>query len=335
MTETDSPDRDAIGYFPETNYPVLVRPNDLVTHNTAILGILGVGKTFLSLELVERSIGEGIKIICLDLTDQYADALGHFTDKSSDKNVDDQLKAIGEAGKTVMSRNVEEGGSINQFTDDIKLEIKSFLNSGDERMMRVFDPSKFEVWQQTGGMFGTEAAMATLSPVEIARLVTESALEVVQSLGMTDTARCCIVFEEAHSLIPEWNSAVNKRDQTATNGTASAILQGRKFGLGCLLITQRTASVTKSILNQCNTIFALRVFDATGMEFLSNYIGSDYAEVLSTLGERRAVVYGRGTSCNEPIMVQLNNREDFITVFRSNDRITPRPEMAAEPDADA
>ena len=66
------------------------------------------------------------------------------------------------------------------------------------------------------------------------------------------------------------------------------------IGLGCLLITQRTANVTKTILNQCNTIFAMRTFDDTGKEFLSNYIGRDYAGVLPSLSERHAVLFRQG-----------------------------------------
>ncbi len=49
---------------------------------------------------------------------------------------------------------------------------------------------------------------------------------------------------------------------------AKVILQGRKYGLGSFVVTQRTANISKSILNQCNTIFALRVFDDTGKQFL-------------------------------------------------------------------
>ena len=56
-----------------------------------------------------------------------------------------------------------------------------------------------------------------------------------------------------------FNSIVVKDDSNHANGTAKVILQGRKYGLGCIIVTQRTANVTKSILNQCNTIFALRV----------------------------------------------------------------------------
>jgi hypothetical protein len=158
--------------------------------------------------------------------------------------------------------------------------------------------------------------MATLTPTEITRIITETVLEVLHAEGMSDQARCCVVYEEAHSLIPEWNSVASDGDKTATNGTAKAILQGRKFGLGCLVITQRTANVTKSILNQCNTVFGLRVFDATGMEFLGNYIGGDYAGVLSTLEDRHAVVFGRASSCRDPVLTRLNDRADFTRVFR-------------------
>lgn len=89
---------------------------------------------------------------------------------------------------------------------------------------------------------------------------------------MTDRGSVCLVYEEAHSLVPEWNSVVAEGDKAATARSARAILQGRKYDFGCILITQRTANVTKTILNQCNTIFA-RTFDDTGKEFSSNYIG--------------------------------------------------------------
>ncbi len=133
---------------------------------------------------------------------------------------------------------------------------------------------------------------------------------------MTDNARVCIIYEEAHSLVPEWNSVVADGDKAATARSARAILQGRKYGLGCLLVTQRTANVTKTILNQCNTIFAMRTFDDTGKEFLSNYIGRDYAGVLPSLEARHAVVFGKASSCENPVLVRLNDRADFVQAFR-------------------
>lgn len=122
-----------------------------------------------------------------------------------------------------------------------------------------------------------------------------------------------MVFEEAHSLVPEWNSVASEGDKTATNGTAKVILQGRKYGLGSLIITQRTANVSKSILNQCNTIFALRVFDDTGKQFLENYIGKDYTDTLATLEERYAIAIGKGLKLKQPVIIQLNEK-DHITI---------------------
>jgi DNA helicase HerA-like ATPase len=150
---------------------------------------------------------------------------------------------------------------------------------------------------------------------------------------MTDRARVCLVYEEAHSLVPEWNSLVAEGDRAATARSARAILQGH--GLGCLLITQRTANVTKTILNQCNTIFAMRTFDNTGKEFLSNYIGSDYAGVLPSLEARHAVVFGKASSCENPVLVRFNDRPAFVDAFRQQHAIPPLPAAVAQHGAQA
>jgi uncharacterized protein len=314
-SEQYQPRREAIGHFPATNFNVAIDPSPLVTHNAAILGVLGSGKSFLALEIVERLITEGIKIIALDLTNQYAVELKPYYDLAKEQPKLEKLAKIGADGKEKFSRNVEEGGSAASFANAIKEDLRDFLAAGVE-FLKIYNPATFEVWRQDSKPFQDRASMASLTPTEITRIITESLLELLQD-EMSDTARACIVFEEAHSLIPEWNAVASEGDKTATNGTAKAILQGRKYGLGCIVITQRTANVTKSILNQCNTVFALRVFDATGMEFLKNYIGEDYASVLSSLEDRHAVVFGRGSLCRSPVLLRLNDRDEFIATFRA------------------
>ena len=317
-TAEPAPTRNAIGYLPGTNYHVTIEDIDaLVTHNSAILGILGAGKTYLALELVERMIAARIKVICLDLTNQYAEQLAPYYQLEQSRIDIEELQAIGRTGKDNVQLNVEEGGSTKPFKTKVSELLRSFLDPGTTQYLRIFNPVQFEVWRQDSKPYAGRASMATLTPTEITRIFTESILEILQELGMSESAKCCLVFEEAHSLIPEWNAVASEGDKTATNGTAKAILQGRKYGLGCMVITQRTANVTKSILNQCNTVFALRVFDATGVEFLSNYIGSDYAGVLSTLEDRNAIVFGRASSCRNPVLIRLNNRDDFRLIFRA------------------
>ena len=311
------PKADAIGFFPSTDYQVSMNINDLVTHNCAILGILGSGKTFLALELVERMIKEKIKVICLDLTNQYAEELTNFYDEEAEKEALEKIAEVGPPGKDNCQQNVEEGGSVIKFREALRKDLKAFLNPESKVFLKIYNPVKFEVWRQDSKPFRDRASMATLTSTEITKIIIEETLDLSQDV-MSLSARACIVFEEAHSLIPEWSSAAVEGDRAATNATAKAILQGRKYGLGCLVVTQRTANVTKSILNQCNTVFALRVFDATGMEFLRNYIGEDYAGVLSTLQDRHAVVFGKASSCKQPVLVRLNDRDKFIKVFRES-----------------
>lgn len=322
---------DAIGHFPNTSFGVGLNISDTVTHNTAILGILGIGKSYLSIELVERMIADGIKVICLDLTNQYAELLNEFLDDQHEGQLDRELQRAGGRGEARQNR--EEGGTINRFSQRLAEQLRTFVVE-DGRNLRVLNPAAFDVWRQTGfrDQRTGDASMASLTPTEITAIISDAALTVCQELGMIDRARVCLVYEEAHSLVPEWNSVVAEGDKAATARSARAILQGRKYGLGCLLITQRTANVTKSILNQCNTIFAMRTFDDTGKEFLSNYIGRDYAGVLPSLEARHAVIFGKASSCENPVLVRLNDRQPFLDAFRAEHPVQPLPAAPAPQD---
>lgn len=311
----------AIGHIPFTNYFLELELGPLITHNTAILGILGVGKTCLALELIERMIYQGIKVVCLDMTSQYAQELVPYYAADEEDPLFIRLQQIGARGRNNMQQNVEEGGSVRQFKEEITNQLRVFLNPNNDRFIKIYNPTKFDVWKQENRPFQGIASMATITTCEITRIITETCLEILEAQGMSDQAKCCLVLEEAHSIIPEWNSVANEGDKTATNGTAKAILQGRKYGLGCLVITQRTANVTKSILNQCNTIFALRAFDATGIEFLKNFIGEDHSNLISTLEDRHAIVFGKASSCKTPVMIRLNDRDHFLEGFRAQEEL--------------
>lgn len=305
---------DAVGHFPGTDYQVSINISDAVTHNTAILGILGVGKTYLSIELVERMLSSGIKVICLDLTDQYATELSDFVSNEYQAAIDAELAAAAQ-GRPV-TQGKEEGGSMHAFNRKVTEKISEFLKPETEASILIFNPAGFRVSKQTTNAYQGQAAFTDLTASEITAMFSSAALKACQELGMVNSARACLVYEEAHSLVPEWNSVASDGDRNATSASARAILQGRKFGLGCLLVTQRTANVTKTILNQCNSIFAMRTFDDTGKDFLGNYIGSEYARILPTLKERHAVFFGKASSCDDPVLIRLNDRNKFLEAFR-------------------
>ena len=183
---------DCIGHFPATPYGVRLDPSECVTHNTAILGILGVGKSYLSIELVERMIAQGIKVVCLDLTNQYEQLLADFLDPVYEQAKRDALLASGQGGQPHQNR--ELGGSRNTFKRAVLFHMRQFLAAGDDHFLWVLNPAQFRVTKQVSGMFQGNAELAHLTAAEITAIFSEAALIVCQELGMTDEARLCLSF---------------------------------------------------------------------------------------------------------------------------------------------
>lgn len=322
IEETSDPSM--IGRFPGTNYSVALKSvHDLVTHNTAILGILGIGKTFLALELVERILASRIKVVCLDLTDEYSRELSAYYDSEGERERLEVLRQTAMDNRDALDEDPDMGGSLPALKNAILADLVEFL-ADDDQLLKVYNPATLAATKQVrelstvkdGGEWKRVAAVWEVSPVEITRVVAETILELVSD-EFRRYAHVCLVLEEAHALVPEWNTVADERDRVATAGTARAIMQGRKYGFGCLVVSQRTANVTKTVLNQCNSICAMRSFDDTGKQFLANYIGSDYANGLPEIRERHAVVFGRFSTCDDPILLRLNDREAFLREFRS------------------
>jgi len=123
------------------------------------------------------------------------------------------------------------------------------------------------------------------------------------------TAKVLLVIDEAHSLVPEWNSNPVPSLRDTVNSIAQIALQARKYGLGFMVVTQRTANVTKSILNQCNTIFAFQAYDETGFEFMKNYMGFHYVQALPNLKKRQGVVVGKSSVSDRPVIVRFHDQD--------------------------
>ena len=87
-------------------------------------------------------------------------------------------------------------------------------------------------------------------------------------------------------------------------------LQGRKYRIGLLVIAQRTATVSKSILTQCNTVISFACYDDTSIQFLSNVFGAEYASLLPNLAPLHAVAYGKAVRSQRPLAVAIPYQEE-------------------------
>ncbi len=263
-----------VGTVPKSNFPVHVFLQDIVTHNTAILGVTGSGKSFLAAHLVETLVESGIRVLVLDITCQYWSMLV-AKNPTAIRNLAELQAWL--AGETRLG--------IYQFADS-----ENFTRTTADFVDACFTYLKSTI---------------NLQP------------------GTNEPARLCVVFEEAHSLIPEWNQVAAQSDTQNVNRTARTVLQGRKYGMGCIVVSQRTANVTKTILNQCNTIAAFQCFDQTGLDFLKNYLGEEQANAISNLPLRHAVIVGKASSSRRPIRVLIDDLSDHWQ--------PPQPQVQAAP----
>ena len=319
-TDSEKVSKLSIGKLPETNLEIVIKePDSLVTHNTAILGILGIGKSCLTFELIQKVINNtSAKVICIDITNEYGKELKKYIEDDLIQNelAKDTLKDLKLNNRTGIANDPTSWGNENLYREKLDSELETFVNS-DQKIL-VLNPDWHSV-SKAGSQFNIQHKV-DLTVAEKTRIIAERVFVLAKKQwdDLSDDernnnqARFLIVFEESHSLIPEWNSTANSGDQSASNGTAKVILQGRKYGLGSFVVTQRTANISKSILNQCNTIFALRVFDDTGKQFLENYIGSDYSSTLPTLEDRHAIAVGKALKLKQPVIIKLNNKSDVI-----------------------
>jgi hypothetical protein len=266
-----------VGLVPNSQFPIHVHVSDTITHNTALIGVTGSGKSYLAFHLIEAYLDAGIKVLVLDLTRQHWQFL--------------------------QPRN------------------PTALTGADQVANWLAGNSMLAIHQFANAVGGFPAATANFAQACLDWLQAQIQLQA----GVDVPARLCIVLEEAHSLIPEWNQVAQQPDIQQVNRAARVILQGRKYGLGTLIITQRTANVTKTILNQCNTVFALRSFDQTGLDFLRNYMGEEYAQAISTLPDRTAILVGKASSSSRPIIFRVS---DFAHRWGANQA----PPGAAQPE---
>lgn len=123
-----------------------------------------------------------------------------------------------------------------------------------------------------------------------------------------------LVLEEAHTITPETSFLGDLGDyggnKAIVNKMGQVALQGRKYGVGLLVIAQRTANVSKTVLTQCNTIICFQAFDETSFNFLGNYIGKELVQTLPNLKQYCAIVAGKAIKSNVPMIVDLARRKD-------------------------
>jgi DNA helicase HerA-like ATPase len=116
-----------------------------------------------------------------------------------------------------------------------------------------------------------------------------------------------VVLEEAHTFIPEFPLALRDHQSHIAKSTRY-VMQSRKFGITFVLVSQRTAVVSKSALSQCENYIILKTLDKTSLEYFESLVGQDVRDAIPGLARYEAVCVGPAFNAEEPVIVKLVDR---------------------------
>ena len=125
-----------------------------------------------------------------------------------------------------------------------------------------------------------------------------------------------LVCEEAHRYVPNRGEAQYEAAQDAIRRIAK---EGRKYGVGLLLVSQRPSEVEATVLSQCNSWVILRISNDADREHVRAILPDSMAgltKMLSGLRRQEAIFVGQAAVIPSRILVRSLS---FEQLPRSND----------------
>lgn len=86
------------------------------------------------------------------------------------------------------------------------------------------------------------------------------------------------IFEEAHSYLPKGGGRFIQG--YALRAVQRVFKEGRKYGLGAIVVSQRPSELDESILSQCGTIFAMRLSNSADQGYVKSVVPDSLASLL-------------------------------------------------------
>ena len=116
-----------------------------------------------------------------------------------------------------------------------------------------------------------------------------------------------MVYEEAHSYLPKGgsNQFVQGYSSTAVRRICK---EGRKYGIGALIISQRPSDLDSSILSQCGTFITLRLSSSDDQSIIRSSIpdnSSGLADALPSLRTGEAIIIGEAIKIPSRVLIPL------------------------------
>ena len=166
--------------------------------------------------------------------------------------------------------------------------VKQFL--GASKPIRIVDLS------------GVPNEVAGAASAAIAR--TLFSIKLWQTREERESSPVLLVCEEAHRYVPDRGEAQYAAAQDAIRRLAK---EGRKYGIGLMLVSQRPSEVEATVLSQCNSWIVMRITNESDRRHVQSILPDSLAgltKVLSGLRRREAIFVGQAAVLPSRILIR-------------------------------
>lgn len=118
-----------------------------------------------------------------------------------------------------------------------------------------------------------------------------------------------VVCEEAHNYVPQREDAAYRPSRKSIERIAK---EGRKYGLGLMVVSQRPSEVSETIFAQCNNFIALRLTNSSDQNYVKRLFPdntSGITEVLPNLADGECIIVGDAVLLPAVVQLDLPNPE--------------------------
>jgi DNA helicase HerA-like ATPase len=110
-----------------------------------------------------------------------------------------------------------------------------------------------------------------------------------------------LVYEEAHNYIP-----ADRPQSFSRRAVERVAKEGRKYGVGALVVSQRPMEVSETVLSQCNSFIIMRMSNPADQAYVSKVVSEQFSGLVGTLAQLRpGEAYAVGEAVPMPMRTQI------------------------------
>jgi uncharacterized protein len=213
--------------------------------------------------------------------------------------------------------------NVSEYAETLLIRIRSLL--ANARMKTIIADSEdlsLEKWltDYIGADEATNGCLSILDvslvPTEVIHVITAvvarivfEALQRYRKLNSV-TLPTVLVMEEAHTFIKRYKEDVENQDAASVCCQVFERIarEGRKFGLGLVISSQRPSELSPTVLSQCNTFILHRITNDRDQELVHRLVPDNLKGLLRelpSLPSQNAILLGWASEL--PVLVKMND----------------------------